>query len=81
MAFENRDTPVKEQKESKSEEAKAGEGSSGKGFDKEQLEKLMEESGMKGKFKMYGREDMDKMMKDHKGANGDKAKKDDAEEL
>jgi hypothetical protein len=87
LAFENRETPVKE-KEAPSDSGDAkGSSDSGskeggkKEFDKEKLEKLMRDSGMGGKFKMYNRDDMDKMLKDRKATGGHKEEDADADEL
>jgi hypothetical protein len=87
LAFENRDTPVKEKEApSDSGDAKGSsdggskEGGKKKDFDAEQLEKLMKDSGLGGKFKVFNRDDMDKMLKDRKVPGGNK-EQEDAEEL
>lgn len=57
LAYAHRDDPVKEAAKKEEPPKKAED------LTPEDLEKLLDEAGLKGKFKMFGRDEMDKMAK------------------
>ena len=61
--WRNRNVPVPEPTEAPAADEEKNEGGKGKSFD---LEKLMQQlpPEMRGKFKVFGKDDLNKMMKD-----------------